>query len=88
MPLSISRRAVLRQAGAVQNIAQAQTTRGEDHWELVRRQFIFPKTAVPVGCADGDLAPSFMWTTLGAVRSTMMIGATITMRATRISSLH
>ena len=67
MPLSITRRSVLQNAGAVaafaatagalQNIARAQTTSGEDYWELVRRQFIFPESAVPMNCAN--LCPSF-----------------------------
>ncbi|HZA91522.1 MAG TPA: aminotransferase class V-fold PLP-dependent enzyme [Gemmatimonadales bacterium] len=67
MPLSITRRSILQQvgaaaafaasSGALQNIAQAQTTTGEDYWELVRRQFIFPETAVPMNCAN--LCPSF-----------------------------
>ncbi|MBM6583972.1 aminotransferase class V-fold PLP-dependent enzyme [Microvirga sp. BT689] len=43
--------------GALQNIAHAQATAGEDYWELVRRQFIFPETAVPMNCAN--LCPSF-----------------------------
>ena len=67
MPLSITRRSVLQQVGAVaafagtcsalQNIARAQTTSGEDYWELVRRQFIFSEAAVPMNCAN--LCPSF-----------------------------
>src|SRR4029453_5008950 len=40
-----------------QNMPRAQTTTGEDYWELVRRQFIFPETAVPMNCAN--LCPSF-----------------------------
>jgi selenocysteine lyase/cysteine desulfurase len=67
MPLSMTRRSILRQAGALvaftaangalQNIARAQTTGGEDYWNLVRRQFIFPESAVPMNCAN--LCPSF-----------------------------
>ena len=67
MPLSVTRRSVLQQAGAVaafagtygaiQNIARAQTPSGEDYWELVRRQFIFPESAVPMNCAN--LCPTF-----------------------------
>lgn len=68
MPLSISRRSMFRQAGAVaafatacgavRNIAWAQAaTGGEDYWDLVRRQFIFPESAVPMNCAN--LCPSF-----------------------------
>ena len=68
MPLSVTRRSVLQQAGVVAafatatcgalgNIARAQTTDGEAYWELVRRQFIFPETAVPMNCAN--LCPSF-----------------------------
>ncbi|ALJ39392.1 MULTISPECIES: aminotransferase class V-fold PLP-dependent enzyme [Azospirillum] len=67
MPLSVTRRSVLQQAGAVaafagtygaiQNTARAQTPSGEDYWELVRRQFIFPESAVPMNCAN--LCPTF-----------------------------
>jgi len=67
MPLSITRRSVLQQvgaiaalataSGAVQNIVRAQTSSGEGYWDLVRRQFIFPETAVPMNCAN--LCPSF-----------------------------
>ncbi len=67
MPLSITRRSVLQQAGAVaafattqgaiQNIARAQAPGGEEYWDLVRRQFIFPESAVPMNCAN--LCPSF-----------------------------
>jgi selenocysteine lyase/cysteine desulfurase len=68
MQLSTTRRSVLRQVGAVaafasttcgaiRNIARAETTDGEAYWELVRRQFIFPETAVPMNCAN--LCPSF-----------------------------
>lgn len=67
MPLSITRRSVLQQAGAVaafaathgaiQNIARAQALSGEDYWALVRRQFIFAESAVPMNCAN--LCPTF-----------------------------
>jgi selenocysteine lyase/cysteine desulfurase len=72
MPLSFTRRSILQQAGAaaafaaasgaLQNIAQAQTVDGkeltsEDFWQLVRHQFIFPESAVPMNCAN--LCPSF-----------------------------
>jgi selenocysteine lyase/cysteine desulfurase len=67
MQPSTTRRSVLRQAGAAaafasacgatRNIARAETTGGEAYWELVRRQFIFPETAVPMNCAN--LCPSF-----------------------------
>ena len=68
MQLATSRRSFLQQAGAVaavaattcdavRNIARAETTTGEDYWELVRRQFIFPETAVPMNSAN--LCPSF-----------------------------
>ena len=68
MQLLTTRRSVLRQVGAVaafasttcgalRNIARAETTGGEAYWELVRRQFIFPETAVPMNCAN--LCPSF-----------------------------
>ena len=68
MQLATSRRSFLQQAGtvaafttttcdAVRNIARAETTSDEDYWELVRRQFIFPETAVPMNSAN--LCPSF-----------------------------
>jgi selenocysteine lyase/cysteine desulfurase len=68
MQLSTTRRSFLQQAGAVaavatttcgaiRNIARAETASGEAYWELVRRQFIFPETAVPMNCAN--LCPSF-----------------------------
>jgi selenocysteine lyase/cysteine desulfurase len=72
MPLSFTRRSILQQAGAavaftaasgaLQNIARAQTVdgkelTGEDFWQLVRHQFIFPESAVPMNCAN--LCPSF-----------------------------
>lgn len=62
-----TRRSVLQQVSALaafagcrsafRNIARAETTRREAYWELVRRQFIFPETAVPINSAD--LCPSF-----------------------------
>jgi selenocysteine lyase/cysteine desulfurase len=66
MQLSTSRRSVLQHVGAFAALATAATgprstraaeTRGEDYWGLVRRQFIFPETAVPMNCAN--LCPSF-----------------------------
>jgi hypothetical protein len=68
MQLATSRRSFLQQAGAVaafaattcdavRNIARAETASGEAYWELVRRQFIFPETAVPMNSAN--LCPSF-----------------------------
>lgn len=68
MVFSITRRSVLRQATAavacaatantaIQNIAKAQPSDGELYWVLVRRQFIFPETAVPMNCAN--LCPTF-----------------------------
>jgi selenocysteine lyase/cysteine desulfurase len=65
MPLSTSRRSVLQHVGAFAALATATGPRftraaeihGEDYWELVRRQFIFPETAVPMNCAN--LCPSF-----------------------------
>jgi selenocysteine lyase/cysteine desulfurase len=68
MQLATSRRSFLQQAGAVaafatttseavRNIARAETTSGEAYWELVRRQFIFTETAVPMNSAN--LCPSF-----------------------------
>jgi selenocysteine lyase/cysteine desulfurase len=68
MPLATSRRSFLRQAGAVaafattacdavRNVARAETAGGEAYWELVRHQFIFPETAVPMNSAN--LCPSF-----------------------------
>jgi hypothetical protein len=65
MPLSFTRRSILQQAGAaaafaaasgaLQNIARAQTVdgkelTGEDFWQFVRHQFIFPESAVPMNC--------------------------------------
>jgi selenocysteine lyase/cysteine desulfurase len=68
MPLATTRRSFLQQAGAVaafaattceavRNIARAESASGEAYWELVRRQFIFPETAVPMNSAN--LCPSF-----------------------------
>src|SRR4029434_5197967 len=68
MRLSVTRRSVLQHVGAVtalaattcsaiRNIAQADASSGEAYWELVRRQFIFPETAVPMNCAN--LCPTF-----------------------------
>lgn len=68
MELSVTRRSVLQHVGAVtalaattcsaiQNIARADASSGEAYWELVRRQFIFPETAVPMNCAN--LCPTF-----------------------------
>ena len=68
MPLSVTRRSVLQHVGAatalaattcsaIRNIAQADASSGEAYWELVRSQFIFPETAVPMNCAN--LCPTF-----------------------------
>ena len=62
MAPSFTRRSVLQQVGAltalagscgaIRNIARAETTSGEAYWELVRHQFIFPETAVPMNSAN------------------------------------
>ncbi|UZF91901.1 twin-arginine translocation signal domain-containing protein [Bosea sp. NBC_00550] len=68
MELSITRRSILQNATAagalaaagntaIQNIANAQPSDGEIYWLLVRRQFIFPESAVPMNCAN--LCPTF-----------------------------
>lgn len=68
MEFSITRRSILQNATAaaafaaaantaVQNIANAQPSDGELYWLLVRRQFIFPESAVPMNCAN--LCPTF-----------------------------
>lgn len=68
MEFSLSRRSILQKAtaaaafaatasAAVQNIANAQPSDGEIYWLLVRRQFIFPESAVPMNCAN--LCPTF-----------------------------
>lgn len=68
MEFSITRRSILQKATAaaafaatantaVQNIANAQPSDGELYWLLVRRQFIFPESAVPMNCAN--LCPTF-----------------------------
>ncbi len=68
MVFSITRRSILQQAtaaaavatvanGAIQNIAKAQPSDGEAYWQLVRRQFIFPESAVPMNSAN--LCPAF-----------------------------
>jgi selenocysteine lyase/cysteine desulfurase len=43
--------------GAIQRIARADTVDSEAYWEIVRRQFIFPESAVPMNCAN--LCPAF-----------------------------
>lgn len=63
MPFATSRRRLFLQAGALAVVATtgretlAQSAADEDYWELVRRQFIFPETAVPMNSAN--LCPSF-----------------------------
>lgn len=68
MEFSITRRSILQNATAAaafavtantaaQNIANAQPSDGELYWLLVRRQFIFPESAVPMNCAN--LCPTF-----------------------------
>ena len=65
MPITTSRRSILQRAGSLAALAaiarptliQAAETAGEDYWGMVRRQFIFPETAVPMNCAN--LCPSF-----------------------------
>jgi selenocysteine lyase/cysteine desulfurase len=66
MLLSANRRSVLQRASALATFvavaktarfAQAAETHDEDYWGLVRRQFIFPETAVPMNSAN--LCPCF-----------------------------
>jgi selenocysteine lyase/cysteine desulfurase len=66
MPLPASRRSVLQGIGACTafitatgspGFARTSETQVEDYWGLVRRQFIFPETAVPMNSAN--LCPSF-----------------------------
>lgn len=68
MQLSVTRRSMLQRVGAatavaattygvLRNIAHADVGTGEAYWELVRRQFIFPETAVPMNSAN--LCPTF-----------------------------
>ena len=66
MSFSANRRSVLQHASALATLAavtktarfaQAAEVYDEDYWGLVRRQFIFPETAVPMNCAN--LCPSF-----------------------------
>jgi hypothetical protein len=83
MQLAASRRSFLQQAGviaafatptcdAVRNIARTETTSGEDYWELVRRQFIFPETAVPMKSAN--LCPSLQSVADKVARLMQVIG--------------
>lgn len=68
MVFSITRRSILQRVAAaaavttvansaIQNIAKAQPSDGEAYWQLVRRQFIFPESAVPMNSAN--LCPAF-----------------------------
>ena len=67
MAFSLTRRSILQSgsaaavttvaSSAVHNIARAQTNDGEAYWELVRRQFVFPESTVPMNCAN--LCPTF-----------------------------
>ena len=68
MQLQTTRRSLLGRAGALaalatsahgafQAVARADTVDSEVYWELVRRQFIFPESTVPMNCAN--LCPAF-----------------------------
>lgn len=64
---SMTRRTLMRFAGAAATVAttsnllmsaaRADTISGDMYWELVRHQFIFPETAIPMNSAN--LCPSF-----------------------------
>jgi len=64
---SMTRRTLMRFAGAaatvattsnlIMSAARADTISGDMYWELVRHQFIFPETAIPMNSAN--LCPSF-----------------------------
>ena len=67
MQASITRRSLIQFAGVataaattsglLASIANADTVSGDMYWELVRHQFIFPDTAIPMNSAN--LCPSF-----------------------------
>lgn len=67
MQTSITRRSLIRFAGVtaavattaslIPTLAKADTISGDMYWELVRHQFIFPETAIPMNSAN--LCPSF-----------------------------